>query len=60
MYKFSNERFEYQEDSLKAFNTDKKKYYSIGDKVKIKVLNVDIYDRNIDFNLLEENETISE
>ena len=60
MYKFSKEHFEYQEDSLKTFNVDKKKYYSIGDKVKIKVINVDIYDRNIDFNLLEEDETISE
>ncbi|WP_297280661.1 ribonuclease R [uncultured Anaerococcus sp.] len=60
MYKFSNDRFEYLEDSLKAFNTDTKKFYSIGDKVKIKVMNVDMYDRNIDFDLLEENETISE
>mgnify|MGYP002758450476 CR=1 FL=1 len=60
MYKFSNDHFEYLEESIKAFNTDNKKYYSIGDRVGIKVMNVDIYNRNIDFDLLEENETVSE
>ena len=60
MYKFSPDRFEYQEESLKAINIDNKKIYSIGDEVKIRVLDVDIYQRNIDFDLLEENETVSE
>ena len=60
MYKFSPDRFEYQEESLKAINVDNKKIYSIGDEVKIRVLDVDIYQRNIDFDLLEENETVSE
>ncbi len=60
MYKFSDEHFEYIEDSLKAFNTANKKFYSIGDRVKIEVRDVDIYQKNIDFDLLEENETVSE
>ena len=60
MYKFSPDRFEYQEESLKAVNTDNHKIYSIGDEVRIKVINVDIYSRNIDFDLLEENETVSQ
>lgn len=60
MYKFSDDHFEYIEDSLKAFNTANKKFYSIGDRVKIEVRDVDIYQKNIDFDLLEENETVSE
>ncbi|WP_073997630.1 ribonuclease R [Anaerococcus urinomassiliensis] len=59
MYKFSDDHFEYIEDSLKAFNTGNKKFYSIGDRVKIEVRNVDIYQKNIDFDLLEEDETVS-
>lgn len=59
MYKFSDDHFEYIEDSLKAFNTANKKFYSIGDRVKIEVRDVDIYQKNIDFDLLEENETVS-
>lgn len=60
MYKFSPARFEYQQESLKAVNTDNHKIYAIGDEVRIRVLNVDIYQRNIDFDLLEENETVSQ
>lgn len=60
MYKFSDDHFEYIEDSLKAFNTANKKFYSIGDRVKIEVRDVDIYQKNIDFDLLEEDETVSE
>lgn len=59
MYKFSDDHFEYNEDTLKAFNTTNKKFYSIGDRVKIQVLDVDIYQKNIDFDLLEEDETVS-
>lgn len=60
MYKFSDDHFEYIEDSLKAFNTANKKFYSIGDRVKIEVRDVDIYQKNIDFDILEEDETVSE
>lgn len=60
MYKFSDDHFEYIEDSLKAFNTANKKFYSIGDRVRIEVRDVDIYQKNIDFDLLEEDETVSE
>ena len=60
MYKFSDDHFEYIEDSLKAFNTGNKKFYSIGDRVNIEVRNVDIYQKNIDFDILEEDETVSE
>lgn len=59
MYKFSDDHFEYNEDTLKVFNTTNKKFYSIGDRVKIQVLDVDIYQKNIDFDLLEEDETVS-
>ncbi len=59
MYKFSEDRFEYLEDKLKVMNTDKHIMYSIGDRVKIEVLDVDIAQRNIDFELLEEDETTS-
>ena len=60
MYKFSDDHYEFIEDSLKAFNTANKKFYSIGDRVKIEVRDVDIYQKNIDFDLLEEDETVSE
>ena len=59
MYKFSPDRYEYNEESLRVINEDNKRIYSIGDRVKIKVINVDIYQRNIDFELLEEDETVS-
>ena len=59
MYKFSPDHFEFIENKLKAHNTDTHRFYSIGDRVKIEVLDVDIYNRNIDFELLEEDETIS-
>lgn len=60
MYKFSNDRYEYLEDKMKAFNTDKKIYYSIGDRVKIRVMDVDTYQRNIDFDLEVNDEIISQ
>ena len=60
MYKFSDDQFEFIEDSIKAFNTANKRFYSIGDRVRIEVRDVDIYQKNIDFDLLEEDETVSE
>lgn len=60
MYKFSNDRYEYLEDKMKAFNTDKKIFYSIGDRVKIRVMDVDTYQRNIDFDLEVNDEIISQ
>lgn len=59
MYKFSDHRYEFLEDSLKAFDVDSKKYYSIGQEVKISVVNVDIMKREIDFYLEDEDETFS-
>lgn len=59
MYKFSDDHYEYMEDSLQAHNTNNHKFYSIGDRVKIKVLDVDLKNKNIDFDLLEEDETTS-
>ena len=60
MYKFSDHHFEYIEERLEAHDTTTKRFYSIGDRVKIEVLDVDIINRNIDFELLEENETASQ
>ena len=60
MYKFSKDHYEYNEDTMKAYNTSSKKFYSLGDRVDILVKNVDIYKKDIDFELLEEDETISE
>ncbi len=60
MYKFSNDRYEYLEDKMKAFNTDEKIFYSIGDRVKIRVMDVDTYQRNIDFDLEVNDEIISQ
>lgn len=59
MYKFSDHRYEFLEDSLKAFDVDSKKYYSVGQEVKISVVNVDIMKREIDFYLEDEDETFS-
>ena len=60
MYKFSDDRYEFIEDSLKAFNTDNKKIYSIGQEVNIRVANVDVFKREIDFYLEDEDEIISQ
>lgn len=60
MYKFSDDRYEYLEDKMKAFNTDKKTFYSIGDRVKIRVMDIDTYQRNIDFDLEVNDEIISQ
>lgn len=60
MYKFSNDRYDYLEDKMKSFNTDKKIFYSIGDRVKIRVMDVDTYQRNIDFDLEVNDEIISQ
>lgn len=54
MYKFSDDHFEYIEDKLSCVNRDNNKRYKIGQKVLIKVKNVDLEKRNIDFDLLEE------
>lgn len=59
MYKFSEDRYDYIEETMKAFNSTKKIFYSIGDRVKIRVRNVDLYQRNIDFDMEVEDETIS-
>ena len=59
MYKFSEDRYEFIENELKAFNTDTKKFYSIGQEVKIRVANVDTFKREIDFYLEDEDEIIS-
>lgn len=60
MYKFSDHRYDFIEDSLKAFDVDSKRYYSIGQDVKIRVLNVDLVKREIDFYLEDEDEIISQ
>lgn len=60
MYKFSDHRYDFFEDSLRAFDVDSKKYYSIGQEVRIKVINVDIVKREIDFYLEDEDEIISQ
>ena len=54
MYKFSNDRFEYIEDKLTCVNIDNNKRYKIGEKILIKVKNIDLEKRNIDFDLVEE------
>lgn len=54
MYKFSDDHFEYIEQKLSCVNRDNNKRYKIGQKVLIKVKNVDLEKRNIDFDLLEE------
>lgn len=59
MYKFSPKRYEFLEDKLMALDVDDKIYYRIGDRVKIRVLDVDIYQRNIDFDLEVRDEIIS-
>lgn len=60
MYKFSDNRYEFMENDLKAFNTDTKKYYSVGQEVRIRVANVDTFKREIDFYLEDEDEIISQ
>lgn len=60
MYKFSDHRYDFLEESLKAFDVDRKKYYSIGQEVKIRVENVDVMKREIDFYMEEEDEVISQ
>ena len=60
MYKFSDHRYDFLEDSLKAFDVDTKKYYSIGEEVKIRVINVDLVKREIDFYLEDCDEIISQ
>lgn len=59
MYKFSDNRYEFIEEGLKAFDTDGKKYYQIGQEVRVKLINVDIDKRDIDFYLEDEDETTS-
>lgn len=56
MYKFVNDRYEYYEDKLECINTNNNKKYKIGQEVRILVRNVDIDQRNIDFELVEEND----
>lgn len=60
MYKFSDHRYDFIEDSLRAIDVDTKKYYTIGQEVKIRVANVDLVKREIDFYLEDEDETISQ
>ena len=60
MYKFSDHRYDFIEDSLRAVDVDTKKYYTIGQEVKIRVANVDLVKREIDFYLEDEDETISQ
>lgn len=60
MYKFSDHRYDFIEDSLRAFDVDTKKYYTIGQEIKIRVANVDLVKREIDFYLEDEDETISQ
>lgn len=60
MYKFSDHRYDFIEDSLRSFDVDTKKYYTIGQEVKIRVVNVDLIKREIDFYLEDEDEIISQ
>ncbi|MGO3018282.1 MAG: ribonuclease R, partial [Anaerococcus sp.] len=54
MYKFVDDRYEYLKDELVAVNVNNHKRYKIGQEVKIRVRNVDIEQRNIDFDLVED------
>ena len=60
MYKFSDDRYEFLEESLECINVNKNKRYRFGQEIKIYVMNVDLELRNIDFNLVEDYEDISE
>lgn len=60
MYKFSKNHYEFIEEKLQAYDTTNKKYYNLGDRVKVRVKKIDITKKNIDFELLEEDETISQ
>ncbi len=60
MYKFSDHRYDFIEDRLRAFDVDTKIYYNIGQEVKIRVVNVDLVKREIDFYLEDEDEIISQ
>ncbi|MDD7306163.1 MAG: ribonuclease R [Peptoniphilaceae bacterium] len=60
MYKFSPDRYEYIEEELVAYKVKTKKRYKIGQEVKIRVRNIDVEKRNIDFDLVDDiNENIS-
>ena len=60
MYKFSKNPYEFIEEKLQAYDTTNKKYYNLGDRVKVRVKKIDIMKKNIDFELLEEDETVSQ
>lgn len=60
MYKFSKNHYEFIEEKLQAYDTTNKKYYNLGDRVKVRVKKIDIMKKNIDFELLEEDETVSQ
>ena len=60
MYKFSKNHYEFIEEKLQAYDMTNKKYYSLGDRVKVRVKKIDIMKKNIDFELLEEDETVSQ
>lgn len=52
MYKFVNDRYEYISDEMIAINVDKNIKYEIGKLVTVRLINVDIDNRNIDFDLV--------
>lgn len=54
MYKFSEDRYEYLDEELVAVNENNKKRYKIGQVVKIRVVDVDVEQRNIDFDLVDD------
>lgn len=60
MYKFSKNHYEFIEEKLQAYDMTNKKYYNLGDRVKVRVKKIDIMKKNIDFELLEEDETVSQ
>lgn len=60
MYKFSKNHYEFIEEKLQAYDTTNKKYYNLGDRVNVRVKKIDIMKKNIDFELLEEDETVSQ
>lgn len=59
MYKFSEDRFDYIDEELVAFNVDKKLRYRIGQEVRVRLRDVDVEKRNIDFDLVDYEEDIS-
>lgn len=54
MYKFSDDRYQYHDEELYVVNESNKKRYKIGGEVRIRVMNVDIEQRNIDFDLVDD------